>query len=306
MDTTLPPRISTGHRRTLVTATTMTTLLVMLGGVVCVTESARGCPDWPRCYGQLLPPMRIDAIIEYSHRLIAALTSPLILAAAIIGWKAARSPNWIRRPPLVALPLLAAVVIFGALAVLRGLPPWAAAIDVGFALLVLALLVAASVAAHQSVRPGFIDRWSLETGIARWSAVAAVGVFVVLVSGVLVASAGSTVRCLGCFVPSAESPAGGLRGTFQFARQLLAGATGVLIAAVAVRAWRAYGRDSGVRLASTAAGALLVILSTISVLAVTGGPTTPLLVASVATVVSLWVSVVGLAALSAFRRSAGD
>lgn len=289
------------RHRTLVAATGMTALLIVLGGVVCVTESARGCPDWPRCYGQLVPPMRIDAIIEYSHRLIAGLTSPLILAAALIGGRNARAAWWIRRPPLVALPLLVAVVIFGAIAVLRGLPPWAAAIDVGSALTVLALLVAASAAARRSAQPGFTDRWSLQSDLARWSAVAAAGVFIVLVSGVLVAAPGSTVRCLGCVVPATEADAVGGRGTAQLVRLLLAVATAIVIALIAGRVWRGR-HDSGLRRAATTSGLLLIALTVISLLVMMLGKTTPLLVASVVTVVSLWVSVVTLAALSAFRR----
>ena len=74
-----------GYRHLLLAATAMTFLLVTLGGIVCVTESSKGCPDWPGCYGRVLPPPRTDAILEVGHRLVAALTAPLILAAAIVG-----------------------------------------------------------------------------------------------------------------------------------------------------------------------------------------------------------------------------
>ena len=79
--------ITRQHRYLLLTAAVMTYLLITTGGIVCVTESGLGCPDWPGCYGRILPPKRMDAIIEYTHRLVAALTSPVIIAAAIVGWR---------------------------------------------------------------------------------------------------------------------------------------------------------------------------------------------------------------------------
>ena len=118
-----------------------------MGGIVCVTESGRACPDWPRCYGQMVPPIRTDAIIEYTHRLFAALTSPFIIAAALVGWRKARSIRWVSRPPVLAVGRLLAFVAFGAIAVLRGLPPWAAALDLGLALIVLALMLTSPIVA---------------------------------------------------------------------------------------------------------------------------------------------------------------
>ena len=67
-------------------------ILVIIGGVVRVTESGLGCPDWPLCYGQLLPPLEYTAIIEYTHRFVASvIVGPLILATAAVA-PAALSP----------------------------------------------------------------------------------------------------------------------------------------------------------------------------------------------------------------------
>ena len=275
----------------------MTALLLASGGVVCVTESARGCPDWPRCYGQMLPPMRIDAIIEYTHRLTAALTSPFILAAAVIGWIKVRSVRWVSWPPLAAIVLAAAVAGFGALAVIRGLPPWAAAIDLGSALLVLALLVTASVVAWAG-REDTAERLAFEGRFARLSLCAAASLFVVLVSGVLVAEQGSVVRCLGCVVEPRPPALPASHGGSQLARELAAVVASLFIGAVVVGAWRRRQNDPVLRYTASAAGLLLVSEAIVGALLVATGGTTLLLVISVATAVALWASLVATVVLS--------
>ncbi|MGH2626630.1 MAG: COX15/CtaA family protein, partial [Anaerolineales bacterium] len=71
-------------------AAVSTYLLIVLGGIVRATGSGLGCPDWPLCAGGILPPVHTAALIEFSHRLAAALTSPLILFTALSAWRGRR------------------------------------------------------------------------------------------------------------------------------------------------------------------------------------------------------------------------
>lgn len=305
--------ISQGHFVLLLAATGMTYLLIVLGGVVCITDASQACPDWPGCYGQAVPPPEIKAVIEYTHRLVAALTTPLIVAAALVGWRQARAIRWVSRPPLVAIVLVLAVVVFGALVVLRGLPRWAAALDLGSALTVLALMVTASVAAAVHRRqPSAPDRLGWRNPLARLSLAALLAVFAVLVSGVLVAAPGSVVRCLGW-------PRLGTAGTAHLARAVLSLLASLLVLATVVQAWRVRERGSVVRgpaaamtAVATAVGALLLtetalvsFILPISPQPAAGGvtPASVWLILSAILATALWAGVVALAILAGLADS---
>jgi len=298
------PSITRSHRNLLLTTTIMTYLLVTMGGIVCATESALGCPDWPGCFGQLVPPLQSNAIIEYAHRVIAALTTPLIIAAAVVGWRRTRSIKWMSRPPLIAIALTCAVIVFGAFAVLTGLPPAVAAIDLGSALLVLALMVTATVVAFAPRDdPTRVAPLSFRSPFAKLTLWTAGAIFFVLVSAVLVARNGSFVRCLGYPLYNEPLILNDLRGWLLVARRLVAGASVILIAVIVLQAWRTQRGQNGIRRAASLVGILLLAEAIIGILMLTSSFAPILLAAYVAAAAALWVMVVVLVVLTGLVSS---
>ena len=102
--------------------------LVVLGGVVRVTGSGLGCPDWPLCHGGIFPPLQMEAIVEYSHRLVASvLVGPLVLALCAATWIFHRNNGWLLVPATLALLLTLGQAILGGATVLNELPAGAVA-----------------------------------------------------------------------------------------------------------------------------------------------------------------------------------
>jgi cytochrome c oxidase assembly protein subunit 15 len=283
------------QRILLLTASVITYLLVTMGGIVCATRSTLGCPDWPGCFGQFIPPLQSNAIIEYTHRFIAALTTPLIITAAIVGWRRSRPMKWISRPPVIAVAFTFAVIVFGAFAVLTGLPPALAAVDLGSALIVLALMVIATVSAFaQRDNPMLADSLSFRKPFARLVLWTAGAVFFVLVSAVLVAESGSLVRCLGWPLYDEPLLLDGLRGWLLLARRLVAGAAAILIFAIVIQAWRTQRGQAGIVRVATLVGVLFLVEAISGILIRTSGFAPYLLVPYVAAAAGLWALLVVL------------
>lgn len=139
-----PPDIRGGsdaYRRFSLLTVAATILLIGAGSVVRTSGSGLGCPDWPLCHGQVLPPLDRTALIEWSHRTIAAATGAMVLVVAAWTWLRYRTNRLRAVASLAVVPLLIVQALLGREAVVRELPPAVVATHLLAGMLLLAALV---------------------------------------------------------------------------------------------------------------------------------------------------------------------
>jgi len=121
-------------------------LQIALGGVVRVTGSGLGCPDWPLCNGRPYPAPDIHSVIEYSHRTVGTITGVLLIATVVAAWIVFRKTRpvvgWLATGSLVAIAAEGAV---GGVVVINELAPWLVLVHLGLAMLILGFLIATAI-----------------------------------------------------------------------------------------------------------------------------------------------------------------
>lgn len=144
--------------------------LIMVGGVVRATGAGMGCPDWPKCFGQWIPPTdasqlpenyqeiykdhgyadapfnAIKTWTEYVNRLIGVSIGFLIFLTLVCAagyWSDRRSIFWLS---LAAFILVGFQGWLGSVVVASNLAPWLVTVHMLAALLIVGLLITARAA----------------------------------------------------------------------------------------------------------------------------------------------------------------
>jgi heme A synthase len=177
-------------RRLAVVTALFAYLQIALGGIVRVSGSGLGCPDWPLCHGRPYPPADAHAIVEYSHRAVGSVTGVLIIATVVMAWVVFR-----RRRPLVAWLATASLIgvvgegVLGAVVVAQELSPWLVLVHLGLAMMIIGFLVATAVMAMPPSN-GVPDQMFRRLAIAATAAT-----YVLLLTGSTVVASGADSSC---------------------------------------------------------------------------------------------------------------
>ena len=179
--------------------------LIVIGGSTRVMEAGLACPDWPLCYGSLLPgkQMNMQVFLEWFHRLDAFLVGLALIALnGIVVLRRSLLPQWLPWCTLTALLLVAIQGGLGALTVTSLLASMSVTAHLGTALVLLLHLCAIDQALRcklQSLDPGAISL-VLPPRLPRWwwplPLTVMVAIFAQCLVGALMASQWAADRCL--------------------------------------------------------------------------------------------------------------
>ncbi len=140
--------IQTWMRRLVWKIAIATLLLMAVGSATRVMNAGLACPDWPLCYGQLIPSqqMNLQVFLEWFHRLDAALIGLSTLALVVLSFWFRRSlPNWLPGAAVGSLTLILFQGILGGLTVTQLLRFDIVTAHLGTALIFFASLIAIAI-----------------------------------------------------------------------------------------------------------------------------------------------------------------
>ena len=139
---------SPAYRRLALATGIATFALIIVGGIVRVSESGLGCGPagsglhgWPLCEGNVIPGLELHAIVEYTHRALAGTVGLLMIALAVLAWRRYRAHRGIVRATTAAAALVIAEGLLGAATVEKNLDEVLVTTHLGLAMLLLGLIV---------------------------------------------------------------------------------------------------------------------------------------------------------------------
>ena len=151
----------------------LTYVLISVGAIVRVSGAGMGCPDWPRCFGLLIPPLSVDQLpplgtyaypkgwtvesfdplmtwIEFLNRLLGMVVGFAILGTLVSALRSHRRRPGVMWPVVGAFVGVLYAAWLGGRVVAHELAPWIVTVHLLSAIAVVSLLIVAAVNATTS------------------------------------------------------------------------------------------------------------------------------------------------------------
>ena len=212
----------------------LTYFIVVLGATVRAHDAGLSCPDWPLCYGKLVPTFDFRIFLEWFHRVVAAVLAGVILWSAFLLGRSRMLRRKFGVQIAAAIVLLVVQIILGGLTVLHLLEPKIVSMHLINAMLFFGILLWVPLHARRLLQPEVAVRSAKATPAFRW---AMSSLLVILFAQLIVGGMVSTNQaglacpdfpaCFGSWVPPA-----GFHVWLQMSHRYLGYA--VLIAALVV------------------------------------------------------------------------
>jgi heme A synthase len=140
--------LSRAYRRLALWTAAATFLLIVLGGVVRVSDSGLGCgpggsgiDGWPLCRGDVVPGFSLHTGIEYAHRALASIVVVEMFVLAVLARRRYRGQRGLVLATSGGVALILAQAVLGAATVEKNLDSPLVAAHLGLAMLLFAVVL---------------------------------------------------------------------------------------------------------------------------------------------------------------------
>ncbi|MCY7419905.1 MAG: heme o synthase [Chloroflexi bacterium] len=238
------------HRLAL-TSVVATYVMILIGVIVRSTGSGMGCPDWPLCHGQIIPPMGDSAAwLESIHRWWGVLIGFLVLGLVISAFRTQRATRSLVVGSIAALVMVGFQAYLGKVTVEMTNSAESVTAHLSAAMLLLAIFLFLTV---RSRYPAVLPWQSGSQRITLLVAFSAIAVFALLLFGteITCVGVGRTDGCAALIYPDWPLFDGAVVPTFDdnatiaglqmahVAHRVVAAIVGIILAVTTLVVWRA-------------------------------------------------------------------